>query len=227
MYMPIVGLGMKMMDFVFVSRNWERDKVKLARRVGRLAYRDFSFALAIFPEGTTLCNETYGAMKQHVEAKGIEKGQVPKRTLIPRVNGIHAVLNSLGEAYCDGVLDLTFGYEGVDFGREDPEVSFGIKKLLFDGIAPRKIHVHAKFYPLATLPITDRGQMSVWLKGRFLEKDRMLEGFASHGRFHNCKYQWGEADVAANSSRQLINATVATLASCILVYFFKLFAGWF
>lgn len=215
MFVPILGLGMKLMDFIFVSRNWEKDRLKLPRRVKRLAYRDFPFALCIFPEGTTLSKGTFAAMKEHAKEKNISEDQIPKRCLIPRVNGIHTILNGLNED-CDGVLDITIYFQGADFDKEDPEVTFGIKKLLLEGIAPKTIHFHVKFYPLSEIPYENRDEMSAWLKDRFLEKSVRLDEITEKGKFANVKYQWGESSISHDPfSSALLSAALATVIMCL------------
>jgi 1-acyl-sn-glycerol-3-phosphate acyltransferase len=47
---PVVGLGMKLCGFIFISRKWNVDQSKFIRRIARLVdYKPFS--LLIFPEG--------------------------------------------------------------------------------------------------------------------------------------------------------------------------------
>lgn len=211
MFVPILGLGMKLMDFIFVSRNWEKDRVKLPRRVKRMVYRDFPFALCIFPEGTTLSKSTFANMKEHAKEKNISEDQVPTRCLIPRVNGLHTILNGLSED-CDGVLDVTSYFKGADFDKEDPEVTFGIKKLLLHGIAPSVIHFRVKYYPLSEIPFENREELAAWLKSRFLEKSKRLDECTANGRFSNVKYQWGESSISHDPfSSALFSAAIATI----------------
>jgi 1-acyl-sn-glycerol-3-phosphate acyltransferase len=47
---PVIGLGMKLCGFIFISRKWNVDHAKFIRRIARLAnFKPFS--LLIFPEG--------------------------------------------------------------------------------------------------------------------------------------------------------------------------------
>jgi 1-acyl-sn-glycerol-3-phosphate acyltransferase len=214
MFFPVIGLGMKLMDFIFVSRNWEKDKIKLPRRVKRLVHKDFPLAMCIFPEGTTLSRETFNTMMAHASEKGLSPEQIPSHCLIPRVNGMHCVLNGLNED-CDGVLDVTCYFEGADFSKEDPEITYGIRKLLFSGIAPAKIHMHVKLYRMSEIPYSDRNELSDWMKKRFMEKSARVEEATKNGKFSNVKYQWGQSTITHNPfSYTLINAAVATFLMC-------------
>jgi lysocardiolipin and lysophospholipid acyltransferase len=222
LFFPVIGLGMKLADFIFVSRNWEKDKIKLGQRVQRLAYNSHPFGLVIFPEGTVLTEETYSEMIKHVEEKDIKTENVPENCLIPRVNGLHAILNSLTSKNCDGVLDLTVGFQGVNFSR-DPGKSYGIKQLLFHGVAPDAIHIHVKFFPIHQIPYSDRNELSSWLKSRFLEKDKLLGDFVKNKKFANSKYQWGETKVYENSFlNQIANSSVALFILYASFHLFRL-----
>ena len=49
---PIVGLGMRLCGFIFISRKWDVDREKFVRRIARLInFKPFS--LLIFPEGSS------------------------------------------------------------------------------------------------------------------------------------------------------------------------------
>jgi len=46
----------------------------------------------------------------------------------------------------------------------------------------QKVHLHVKRFPMEVLPESDSG-LADWLMERFEEKDRLLEGYYSTGRF--------------------------------------------
>jgi len=178
MNIPFIGLGMRLLNFIFLHRNWEKDRQRFGVRLNRLVHGIFPFSLVIFPEGTTFCKRAIVKSKAFGVA---HKLKVPKHTLIPRVTGMQFALATLGE-HISGIMDLTLGYTGTK-PDEDPEVTFGLKSLFFQGRAPPQIHMHVRFHPIDKIPFQDHEAFSQWMYERFQEKDRLLDIFYRQGRF--------------------------------------------
>ncbi len=177
--LPIFGCGLRMVRFIFLRRDWERDKFKFGHRLLDLLGEDMPFSLVLFPEGTTISLRNRAKCEKFAAANGIEVA--PRFTLLPRTTGMHFALNTLG-AHIEGIWDLTFGLEGTA-PTDVPEERWSLTGLFLRGSSPPAVHCHAKFFPIAEVPYEDATAFQAWLYARFAEKDRLLAHFYEHGRF--------------------------------------------
>lgn len=173
---------MKLLNFIFLHRNWERDKLKLGYRLKRLVFGTRPFSLVIFPEGTNLCNDAVQKSTRFATANGLP---VPRHTLVPRVTGLQFALNTLG-AHMGGIFDLTIGYTGTS-PAENPEDTFDLRSLFFRGIAPPLIHIHVRYHRIATVPYEDPAAFQRWLYELFQQKDELMSHFYQEGSFPGIK----------------------------------------
>ena len=116
MYIPIVGLGLRLAGFVFMSRNMKTDTPRLTRRLGQLTRRSKGgegglspMWLMMFPEGTNLSRNGRAKSVKWAERQG-EKDL--KYTLIPRSTGTYFCLKALNRTV-EWVYDCTLAYDGV------------------------------------------------------------------------------------------------------------------
>ena len=118
-YIPILGPGMMFYGFIFMARNWVKDKPRLQHRLQKLKARHGgplsgtqSFDpmwLLIFPEGTNLSANTRQYSKKWAAKQGIPD---LKHALLPRSTGLQYCLQEL-EGTIDYVYDCTMAYEGI------------------------------------------------------------------------------------------------------------------
>jgi 1-acyl-sn-glycerol-3-phosphate acyltransferase len=106
-FIPIFGWVIKMFDFIFLKRDWKKDKVYMTKKIKSIVSKD-SYNFLIFPEATVLCDETIEKCKSfYIENTGQE--YTNKHVLIPRYKGL---LNTLLETPKDiVVIDLCMIYE--------------------------------------------------------------------------------------------------------------------
>lgn len=171
------------MNFIFLHRNWEVDRLKFGRRLRRLAYGEAPFSLVIFPEGTTISQASIEKSQAYAQKMGLES---LRHCLLPRVTGMQFALNQLGKDI-GGIFDFTIGYTGTNPSREAPEDTFGLGSLLVEGRGPPLIHVHVKYYPIEKIPYQDSTAFANWLNERFREKDSLLAKFYERGVFEGPK----------------------------------------
>lgn len=169
---------MRLLNFIFLHRNWELDRQDFGRRLTRLVYEDLPFSLVIFPEGTTLSKD---AIEKSVLFAAKRNLPVPTYTLVPRVTGMQFALNRLGSHIC-GVFDLTIGYSGTK-KDEYPEDTFGLMSLFFDGLAPELINFHVRFHPIENIPYQDPEAFAEWMYSLYQEKETLMTRFYRDGRF--------------------------------------------
>lgn len=186
-FLPIVGLGMKLLDFIFIHRNWQQDRVKFLRRIQRLAWYPIPYTLLFFPEGTTINDKVLARSNEYARKNDLE---TTHNVLLPRVTGLQAVLESLSGSL-EGVLDLTIGYTSPYGSRDlvkdnrNLEDFFGLVGLFFGAHAPRQVHIYLRYYPIESIPSND-DRFGRWLQDRYYEKDLMLKEFFEKGRFPGC-----------------------------------------
>lgn len=113
-YIPIVGAGLRMAGFVFMSRKMKTDGPRLTRRLAQLKQRAPNgrlnpMWLLMFPEGTNLSKNGRAASAKWANREGI---QDLKYQLIPRSTGTYFCLKGL-EGSLDWVYDCALAYDGV------------------------------------------------------------------------------------------------------------------
>lgn len=118
-YVPVLGPGMMFYGFVFMARNWARDKPRLQHRLQKLKGRHRGplsgsqaldpMWLMIFPEGTNLSANGRKSSKKWAEKQGLQDLQ---HLLLPRSTGLLYCLQEL-QSTVDWVYDCTVAYEGI------------------------------------------------------------------------------------------------------------------
>ena len=118
-YIPIIGPGMMFFGFVFMARNWTKDKARLQYRLQKLKGRHDGYQsdketvdpmwLMIFPEGTNLSGNTRKKSAAWAAKQGIPD---LRHQLLPRSTGFHFCLQEL-QGTVDWVYDCTTAYEGI------------------------------------------------------------------------------------------------------------------
>ena len=118
-YIPVIGPAMSLYGFIFMARNWAKDKIRLQYRLQKLKSAHAGplsgskgldpMWLLIFPEGTNLSANTRkrsAAWAKKQDMKDFE------HVLLPRSTGLLYVLQELGGTV-DWVYDCTIAYEGI------------------------------------------------------------------------------------------------------------------
>ena len=118
-YIPIIGPGIMFYGFIFMARNWVRDKPRLRHRLQKLKARHSGpmsgsqsldpMWLMIFPEGTNLSGNTREGSKKWADKQGIADLQ---HQLLPRSTGLQYCLQEL-QGTVDWIYDCTVAYEGI------------------------------------------------------------------------------------------------------------------
>ena len=118
-YVPFIGPGSMFFGFIFMARNWAKDKSRLQHRLQKLKAQHSGplsgtqsldpMWLLIYPEGTNLSANT-----RKGSAKWAEKQNIAdfRHLLLPRSTGLHFCLQELAGTV-DWVYDCTTAYEGI------------------------------------------------------------------------------------------------------------------
>ena len=123
-YIPIIGPGMMFYGFIFMARNWTKDKPRLQHRLQKLKTRHSASTtgsqqldpmwLILFPEGTNLSANTVKRSRKWAEENNLPFLQ---HQLLPRNTGLQYCLEELADTV-HWIYDCTIAYEGVPYVNE-------------------------------------------------------------------------------------------------------------
>jgi len=169
LFLPPFGLGLLLIGWPLLSRNWEQDQRTINKAFYNLKTRKLPFWLASHVEGTRITPEK---LKQSHEFAKKNDLPILQNVLLPRKRGFIISMKNL-RGSLDAIYDMTLVWGD---GHTEPSVS---------DIVMRRgavIHVHVKRYTMDQIPIDDE-ELYNWLLDRFKEKDRLIEYLKQHGEF--------------------------------------------
>ena len=189
-YIPVLGTGMMMYGFIFLSRKWATDKERFQYRLKKLSTRHEAAVsasnpkglnpmwLLIFPEGTNLSSNGRVA-----SAKWAAKNNMPdlRHALLPRSTGLSYCLQELRDTV-DFMYDCTVAYEGVPAGQYGQDL-FSLRGSYFQGRPPKSVNMHWRRFAIKDIPLADDKAFAAWLAARWREKDDLLQYYIDHNRF--------------------------------------------
>lgn len=186
-YIPILGTGMMLYGFIFLSRKWATDKERFTYRLRKLSQsRQDTLSgeatldpmwLLIFPEGTNLSDNGRIASKKWADKNNIED---LRHCLLPRSTGLCYCLSELRNTV-DYMYDCTVAYEGVPVGQFGQDL-FSLRSTYFQGRPPKSVSMHWRRFATKDIP-EDENAFGDWLLKRWREKDDLLEYYIQNGRF--------------------------------------------
>jgi 1-acyl-sn-glycerol-3-phosphate acyltransferase len=212
-FFPVFGWFLKVMNHIFVSRSWNRDKGSVRRQLHELARKanlcsTGNFWLMIFPEGTRIKSSKLKEGQEFSKSRGLP---IYKHLLVPRVKGLHASIDGAQDAV-EGIIDMTVGYsEWTKTGHARPSVG----DMMFGGGRKWPVHVHMRFYQLGEVPRSEE-EVAVWLRERWEEKDKLLDTFKKTGEFPGEVHAYKRHTI----SETLSNIAVMVLLSAAAVALF-------
>ncbi|KAL8770991.1 MAG: hypothetical protein Q9209_003410 [Squamulea sp. 1 TL-2023] len=175
---PVIGWGMQFSQFIFLKRNWEQDKDRLAAHLQKLNDNVAPMWLMLFPEGTNLHPVTRKSSK-----KWADKNKIPdmQHQLLPRSKGLQFCIQQLRKTV-PYVYDCTIAYEGVPTGEYASEI-FTIQAAYFGGKPPKSVNMYWRRFDIWSVPVDNDKAFDNWLRARWIEKDQLLDNYQKTGRF--------------------------------------------
>lgn len=169
-YMPVLGWAWKFSEFVFLERNYEKDKKNIDRQVSELSDYPDPMWLLLYPEGTR-----FNEVKHKASLEFCRKHNQPelKHHLLPRTKGFIASIPAMR-----GKVPAI--YDCLTVFKEDDPVKPTMRNILMG--KPVTAHLYFRRIPLEEVPESEEG-MDRYLKDLFDIKDKMKEGFLKHGDF--------------------------------------------
>ena len=175
---PVLGWGMQFCQFIFLKRNWEKDKPRMAAHLQKFNKPNLPMWLLMFPEGTNLADSTRERSKQWAAKNGIDD---MKHQLLPRSTGLQFCLQQLRNT-TEWVYDCTIAYEGVPRGEFAQDI-YTVKASYFGGRPPKSVNMHWRRFAISSIPLDDSHAFEHWLRARWTEKDNLIEYYYQHGNF--------------------------------------------
>ncbi|KAL9129366.1 MAG: hypothetical protein Q9217_002166 [Psora testacea] len=175
---PVIGWGMQFAQFIFLKRKWEEDKPGLAAHMQKLNKPNDPMWLMMFPEGTNLASCTREKSRKWALKNGIKDC---KHTLLPRSTGLQFMLQSLRESV-EYLYDCTIAYEGVPHGQFAQDI-FTVGASYLGGRPPKSVNMYWRRFRIKTIPLDDPEQFELWLRSRWIEKDKFIDMYLRTGRF--------------------------------------------
>ncbi|XP_072394733.1 1-acyl-sn-glycerol-3-phosphate acyltransferase gamma-like [Diabrotica undecimpunctata] len=169
-YIPVLGWAWKCSEFVFLERNFDKDREVINKQITELAEHPDPIWLLLFPEGTRFTKK-----KHEASIEFAAKHNLPqlKYHLLPRTKGFIASLPSM-----KGKVPAIYNIE-VAF-REDAPYKPTITTMLLG--KPTTAHIYFQRIPLEEVPDNSEDQ-ELFLRNMFIEKDKMKESFINTGDF--------------------------------------------
>lgn len=190
-YVPVLGPGMMLFNFIFMSRKWATDQARMRYRLQKLNTRHSGpmtgssdatqldpMWLLIFPEGTNLSPNTRKRSQAYSEKSGIPD---MKHTVLPRTTGLQFCLQELRNTV-EYVYDCTIGYEVVPPGEYAGGI-YTIRSVYLEGRPPKSVNMHWRRFKVSDIPADDVDKMQAWTLQRWREKDEIIQTFLDTGRF--------------------------------------------
>lgn len=175
---PVLGWGMQLSQFIFLKRNWEKDKPHMASALQKLNTMADPMWLLLFPEGTNLAPDTRQKSAAWAQKSGIPDMQ---HVLLPRTTGLQFCLEELKETV-DYLYDCTVAYEGVPRGQFAQDI-FTLKAGYLEGRPPKSVSMHWRRFAVKDIPIHNQKAFETWLIARWREKDILIENYLRTGNF--------------------------------------------
>ena len=213
LWIPGIGLGLRLFGFIFVDRSWTTDESRLRRTMAKLNERkDDPMWLLVFPEGTNI-----NARAKALSAKFAAKTGQPdtRHTLLPRATGLLLCLRSL-EPTVEWMYDCTIAYQGILEG-EYATTTYTFRGTFFQGKQPRSVGLHWRRFRIADIPLEDEEDFAKWVVARWREKDELIEAYLKTGRFPCEGGAMPEVPVATHSPLEYLRIFLPLFAAVCVV----------
>ncbi|XP_034480983.1 1-acyl-sn-glycerol-3-phosphate acyltransferase gamma-like [Drosophila innubila] len=207
-YMPIVGWAWRMAEFVFLNRDFDKDKEIIARQLKIVYSYSNPTWLLLNAEGTRFTPTKHEASVKFAQERGMT---VLKHHLIPRTKGFTTSLPTL-RGICPAIYDINLVF------KKDAKVRPNINSVLSgDHLEPS---MFIRRIPLDQVP-TDEKAAAEWMQQLYVEKDKIVDSFHETGSFFK-QSGFKEVPVRICQPRlsSLLNFAVIALATNLYILYY-------
>ena len=165
------GWGMQAAQFLFLSRQWDKDEQYIKDHLAYFTDVDYPLQLLFFPEGTDLSPSNKIKSQKYAEQHNLTKFEY---VLQPRTKGFVLCVNELLKSSTPVTLvNVTVGYVGP-MPQNERDIA--------GGNWPDEVHFCAERMPLSELP-ENEPELEQWLQDCWTKKESQLEKFYKHNTF--------------------------------------------
>ncbi|CAG0886872.1 unnamed protein product [Cyprideis torosa] len=175
-YVPVIGWTWTLSDFVFLQRDWDRDKEVIARSLRNLlSYADPVWML-IFAEGTRFTPEKHAQSVEVAKRKGLP---IFKNVLLPRVRGCLATVQEFKKGDVPALYDCTVMFDEVNGNKATLKNLLLGRRIICDLLVER--------LPLKEVPDTLE-TCTAWINELFAKKDSNMEYYKTHNNNYDLDF---------------------------------------
>lgn len=189
---PILGWGLRHLEFLPVRRRWDEDKGPLNAWLKSFCDDGFPLWLLMFPEGTTAHVEAVQKSAKFGAETGRHTGH--KLLLLPRYRGFEACIEGLAKAAktpddLPEIVDLTTAFGG--YSGEVPTYDQGYTRRVDKGVPnwaslltgerASECHMRVKTYQYEE--IAKAGGAQAWLDALWIRKELAMSDFVEQQQF--------------------------------------------
>eukprot|EP00842_Homolaphlyctis_polyrhiza_P004715 jgi/Hompol1/5244/HPOL_000657-RA len=149
-YIPILGIGMIFLEFIFLERKIAKDRqniINMMTRQKKIA-PDLPLWLLIFPEGTLNTPNNRETSRKFAKKTGITDD--PKYVILPKATGLFMCCDVLAPKVTK-LFDITVGYGGLN-PYQIPYEEYLVENVYFAQQYPREVHLHIQEFDITKLP---------------------------------------------------------------------------
>ncbi|KAF2084016.1 hypothetical protein K490DRAFT_50166 [Saccharata proteae CBS 121410] len=168
-WVPFLGWGLWAMDMPLVSRNWTADRAVIERTFRGIVGNKLPVWLISFSESHRYTASLHRAAVDYSTAHSLP---VPQHTLLPRPRGFAATVAALRDSHVGHVYDVTIAYSHAGRFMQAPTFweTLRCRDLAGEGW---RFWVHVEVRGVEEVEV---GREAEWLRGRWVEKGKWLEG---------------------------------------------------
>lgn len=169
-YVPTFGWAWRFAEFIFMERNWEKDKEIITSLINELVNYPDSITLLLCAEGTRVTAQKLEASQKFAQKAGLP---VLNYHLTPRTKGFIASLPHMRGKITD-IYDMQLQFKSDD----------SIKPTLTNLLQGKQVTAYLSIsrIPLNEVPEDEKGAEE-WLHKLYEKKDRMAKSFEETGDF--------------------------------------------
>lgn len=172
-WVPVIGWGWLLDEFIFLSRNWDKDSQKMGQSLDKIMSYETPISLLLFCEGTRFTQSKYEQSLQFAKQRGLP---LLKYHLLPRVKGFSFCIQHIKQKYPETVL-IDIQLKFANNMTYEPTFTSIIKgKQCIGDIYLRKI-------PLSEVPTHSDEHISKFLYDLYQKKDQLMEFHDINGKF--------------------------------------------
>jgi len=165
-YVPVIGWCWWFSEFLFLQRNWAKDKYTIETKLKELFEYEDPVTVLLYAEGTRFTKEKREASVKFARSKGLPE---LKEHLLPRTTGF-----TVGLPHFRHNIPAVYNIQLAFKGEEKPSL-----KGVLNGHR-LEAHVYMERIPIEQVP-EDEKECEKWMYDMFEKKDKLMVSFVNTG----------------------------------------------